>query len=57
MAYKNQKKNKKHSNEIRRAHAGVKAAKKHSRQRVKNGTDKPYTQEQLEIIMRQQGLI
>ncbi len=55
MAYKNQKKNKRHLKEVRRKD-GTKSKKS---QREKNRNHPPVfmTQERCEMLMRQQGLI
>jgi NACalpha-BTF3-like transcription factor len=54
MAYKNKKKNKARQAEIRKANSH----KKHQREYRRNHKDdKPLTQQDLEIIMKQQGLI
>lgn len=54
MAYKNQKKNKTHQATVRKKNS----SKKHAREYNRNHkNDKPLTQQDLEILMRQQGLI
>jgi len=54
MAYKNKKKNKTHQAEIRKKNS----AKKHQREYNRNHKDdKPLTQQDLERVMKQQGLI
>lgn len=54
MAYKNKKKNKAHQATIRKANA----SKKHAREYKRNHKDdKPLTQQDLERVMKQQGLI
>jgi len=54
MAYKNKKKNKAHQAEVRKKNS----SKKHQREYMRNHKDdKPLTQQDLEKIMKQQGLI
>jgi len=54
MAYKNKKKNKTHQAEVRKKTS----SKKHAREYQRNHkNDKPLTQQDLEVIMKRQGLI
>lgn len=54
MAYKNQKKNKKHNDLIRKANASKKHSRKYQR---KHKNDKPLTEKDCEMYLRLQGLI
>ena len=54
MAYKNQKKNKIHQAVIRKTNAFMKNKCKYAR---KHKDDKPLTKQDLERVMKQQGLI
>ena len=56
MAYKNQKKNKKHQAEVRRDNSSYKHAKKKARYEKKH-PPAPVTQESLEQELHQRGLI